>query len=118
MLNADSQAQVDPDPRFTLANERTFLAWTRTSLAFIGGGLAVAQFLRVNTPLAVGVGMFVIALGATLGFTSYGHWQSNERALRLGQPLPASVLPRMLLLLLAAVAVAAITLAAVLLTSR
>ena len=26
-----------PDPRFTLANERTFLAWIRTALALLGG---------------------------------------------------------------------------------
>ena len=32
----------DPDPRFTLANERTYLAWNRTALALIGGGLAAA----------------------------------------------------------------------------
>ena len=26
---------AEPDPRFTCANERTFLAWNRTSLALI-----------------------------------------------------------------------------------
>lgn len=31
----------EPDPRFTLANERTFLAWIRTVLAVITGGVAV-----------------------------------------------------------------------------
>ena len=35
---------VEPDPRFTLANERTFLAWVRTALAFIAGGIAVEAF--------------------------------------------------------------------------
>ena len=35
----------DPDPRFTLANERTYLAWNRTALALIGGGLAAGQLL-------------------------------------------------------------------------
>ncbi len=32
-----------PDLRFVLANERTFLAWTRTALALIGAGLALTQ---------------------------------------------------------------------------
>jgi len=109
---------IDPDPRFTLANERTLLAWTRTSLAVIGGGLAVAQFLKVGTALAVGLGMVIIALGASLALTSYAHWQSNERALRLGQPLPRSVMPQLLAGLVAIVAVAAFAMAAVLLTSR
>ena len=42
---------TEPDPRLTFANERTFLAWARTGLALIGGGLAVAQavhFAHVN----------------------------------------------------------------------
>ena len=32
----------DPDPRFSLANERTFLAWIRTGLAFVTAGLGRA----------------------------------------------------------------------------
>ena len=35
---------TEPDPRFTLANERTFLAWIRTSLAFLAGGIAIEAF--------------------------------------------------------------------------
>ncbi|GAB14727.1 hypothetical protein ARGLB_075_00090 [Arthrobacter globiformis NBRC 12137] len=35
----------EPDPRFTLANERTFLAWIRTSLALLAGGVAVEAFM-------------------------------------------------------------------------
>ena len=35
----------DIDPRFSYANERTFLAWNRTALALIGVGLAVANLL-------------------------------------------------------------------------
>lgn len=31
----------DPDPRFSLANERTLLAWIRTSLAFLALGVAL-----------------------------------------------------------------------------
>jgi putative membrane protein len=109
---------VDPDPRFTLANERTYLAWTRTSLAVIAGGLAAAQFLKVGAPLAVALGMTVIALGASLSFSSYAHWQRNEHALRFGQPLPPSVLPRLLVYLVAMVAIAAFALAGLALTSR
>lgn len=29
----------EPDPRFTLANERTFLAWTRTALALLASAV-------------------------------------------------------------------------------
>ena len=41
----DLDEGVDPDPRFTFANERTFLAWIRTALALVAGGLAVTQVL-------------------------------------------------------------------------
>lgn len=34
----------EPDYRFTLANERTFLAWVRTGLALLAGGLLLDQF--------------------------------------------------------------------------
>ena len=40
----------DPDPRFTLANERTFLAWIRSSLAFLAGGLAIEIFNIEGVP--------------------------------------------------------------------
>lgn len=32
-----------PDYRFSLANERTFLAWIRTSLGFLAGGVGLDQ---------------------------------------------------------------------------
>ena len=35
----------EPDPRFTLANERTFLAWVRTALALLAGMVALVVSL-------------------------------------------------------------------------
>ena len=60
----------------------------------------------------------MIALGASLSLASYAHWQRNEHALRLGQALPPSRLPRILVVIVAALAIGAMALAAVLLTSR
>ena len=88
----------EPDPRFTYANERTFLAWNRTALALIAAGLAVTTLLP-EFHLYYGrriIGVPLIALGALLAFTSYRRWEDNERAMRLGQPLPSSSLPRIL----------------------
>ena len=88
---------TDPDPRVTFANERTFLAWNRTALALIGGGLAAGQLLEFNTrAVRLIVGLVPILLGAVLAARSYQRWEANERALRLGQPLPAGTPPRWL----------------------
>jgi inner membrane protein YidH len=85
----------DPDPRFTFANERTFLAWNRTALALIGAGLAAGQLLDFDTEL---VRLFValppIVLGGVLAITSYRRWEANERAMRLREPLPVIGPPR------------------------
>jgi putative membrane protein len=93
----------DPDYRFTLANERTFLAWIRTSLALAAGGLAaVALIDDVPNQRFVGVGL--LALSFVTAASSYRRWSLNERAMRLDEPLPPSRLP---LLLAVAVAIGA-----------
>jgi putative membrane protein len=87
----------DPDPRFTLANERTFLAWTRTSLALVAAGLAVEQLLEFGSHGArLIIALPLMGLGAAAALSSYRHWEQSERAMRLGQPLPYSRLPRVL----------------------
>ena len=91
---------TEPDPRFSYANERTVLAWNRTSLALIAAGLAVTSLLP-KFEFAYGrriIGVPLIVLGAVLAFTSYRRWEDNERAMRLKQPLPPSRLPLVLAL--------------------
>ncbi|MGB6454192.1 MAG: DUF202 domain-containing protein, partial [Streptosporangiaceae bacterium] len=39
----DESAETEPDARFTLANQRTFLAWSRTALALVAAGLGIVQ---------------------------------------------------------------------------
>ena len=76
-------------PRFTLANERTFLAWVRTGLAVVALGLA-AEALK--TPAADAVRHLITAcsvlLGSALAGISFLRWTRVERALRLREPLP------------------------------
>jgi putative membrane protein len=89
---------TDPDVRFSYANERTFLAWNRTALALIAAGLAVTTLLpqlEIDYGRRI-IGVPLIALGAVLAWTSYRRWEDNERAMRLGEPLPPSNLPRIL----------------------
>jgi len=91
------QIGSDPDPRFTFANERTFLAWNRTALALIAAGLAAAQFLKFNLHgLRLIIAVPLIVLGAALALASYLHWEDSERAMRLRQPLRYSWMPRVL----------------------
>ncbi len=97
----------DPDPRLTFANERTFLAWNRTALALIGGGVAASQLLHFDTEaVRILIGLVPIGLGAALAAVSYRRWEANERAMRLGEPLPPGTPPRWLSLGLVALAVA------------
>jgi putative membrane protein len=87
---------TEPDPRFTFANERTFLAWSRTALALVVGGLGIVQLLPPFPRVPAGrhlLGLPLIALGAVLATTAYVEWVRSQRALRRGDPLPKSVLP-------------------------
>ena len=79
-----------PDYRFTLANERTLLAWLRTALAVVAGGVAVATYAP---DLGISGGSGVVALGLVLiglGTAIGGHrrWRANEEAIRADRPLP------------------------------
>ena len=98
-----------PDYRFSLANERTFLAWIRTGLALVGGGLAIAGFLPpLNIPhLRKGLAVALMAIGGFIALRAIDHWARTERAMRLKQPLPTSRFPAVLAL---AVAVGALLL--------
>jgi putative membrane protein len=90
------QVGSEPDYRFSLANERTFLAWIRTALALLAGGIAVVQIVP---SFSFGwarhvLGIALILLAIVIAATSYARWERRERAIRLGAALPPSLLPR------------------------
>lgn len=87
------QEGKDPDYRFSLANERTFLAWIRTALALLAGGVLLDQF---STKLASHTVVVVLAislgiLAAVLCVMAYLRWRANEIAMRLGHRLPGTM---------------------------
>ena len=88
----------DLDYRFTLANERTFLAWFRTALALIGGGLAVDQLLPDDgrPALRVAISTALLVLGAATAVHSAVRWARIERRMRSGGKLPPSRFPSVL----------------------
>ncbi len=96
-----------PDYRFSLANERTFLAWLRTALALIGGGFAVDQFLPdLRWGWRIGLALALLASGVLCSLRAVNHWVRCERAMRRGEDLPSSRFPTVLSLAVAVVAVA------------
>ena len=99
----------EPDPRFTLANERTFLAWIRTSLGLTAGAVALEAFAGdeipeiIRTPLAC----ILLVLAALLAIVAFRRWIRIEFAMRHSQPLP---MPQASILLVLGIAIGAVVL--------
>ena len=88
---------MDPPPvavdyRFLLANERTFLAWMRTALGLIAGGVALDQFVRLEQGegLVVVMALVTIGAGALVAVLGTVRWVRTDAAMRAGVPLGRS----------------------------
>ncbi|WP_203561524.1 YidH family protein [Ideonella livida] len=87
------RAGQEPDYRFSLANERTFLAWIRTALALMAGAVVLRQVAGghpTGPGLLTGAALAACGLAAVLCVFAYRRWKANEMAMRHQQPLPAS----------------------------
>ena len=99
---------TEPDPRFTFANERTFLAWSRTALALVVAGLGIVQLLPPFPGVPWGrhvLGVPLIVFGAIVAVTAYSEWTRSQWAMRHQRPLPRSVMPIIMAVVIAVMAV-------------
>jgi putative membrane protein len=85
----------EPDYRFTLANERTFLAWLRTSLSLLAAGVAVVQLVPAfSVPAARTItGGLLAALSVVAAASGALRWYRVETAIRHHRPLPPQRIP-------------------------
>jgi putative membrane protein len=83
----------EPDPRFSFANERTFLAWIRTGLALLATGVVLEG---LDVPASDGARRALVTalalLGAFAAGAAFARWARAERALRQARPLPSPAL--------------------------
>jgi putative membrane protein len=88
---------TEPDPRFSFANERTFLAWLRTALALVSGGVAL-DVIELSLPDRVQqlLATLLVLLGLTCSLASWIRWTRAERAIRRGEPMPSAPLAAVL----------------------
>jgi putative membrane protein len=87
----------EPDARFTLANERTFLAWVRTALALLAGAVAVhAPAVDLDGWVKAVTSLFLLAAAGLAIGQSWRRWHQVELAIRTGRPLPGFAGPAML----------------------
>jgi putative membrane protein len=97
----------DPDPRFTLANERTFLAWIRTALALVAAGIGVEAFLRdVDLIARQLLAIALVGSGVIVSATAFRRWYRAELALRRQESLPVPALAPLLAYGIAALSIA------------
>ena len=76
-----------------MANERTALAWVRTALALVAGGVGLTSVARIAglSRFLDLVAALLCAAGAALAAVAVLGWRRRELAMRLGRPLPAPV---------------------------
>jgi uncharacterized membrane protein YidH (DUF202 family) len=90
------------DPKDHLANERTFLAWIRTSIGIMAFGFVIEKFalfikqsaqffshpglLEKSTPNNPSYfGIFLIGIGAVIGILSFFNYRKNLRQIERGE---------------------------------
>lgn len=99
-----------PDERFTLASERTFLAWMRTSLGLLAGGIAMVHLVPEFSTgwVRTSLGLVLLALALLAALVGMRRWLQVRNALERGAPMPEAKDLWLFAVVIALVAVAAV----------
>jgi putative membrane protein len=97
-------SDLDPDARFLLANERTLLAWLRTSVALQAGGVGLLHFAP-KLDLSGTIGLALLLVGALTGLNGYRRYRAADRAIRRGELPPHGLAPEAIALAVTLLAV-------------
>ena len=84
--------RMRPDERFTLASERTFLAWMRTALGLLAGGIAMIHLVPEfsNAIVRTALGLVLILAAAAVTAMGLRRWLQVKRALENGEDMPSA----------------------------
>ncbi|ORM37971.1 hypothetical protein BFL43_02000 [Williamsia sp. 1135] len=90
---APDDLSTEPDYRFTLANERTFLAWIRTAMTLLAASIVLGEFLRSADGHTNQIALRIISItcvltATTLALNAYVRWDRVQHAMSRDQPLP------------------------------
>lgn len=89
MVKITKREELDVDVRFLLANERTLLAWIRTSLAIQAGGIALAA-LHAHNPY---LGVAILVFGVVVAVMGYQRYRIADKSIRAGELPPTGIGP-------------------------
>lgn len=93
----------EPDYRFTLANERTFLAWIRTALAFLAASVVVNEIFTASGsrgPDIVALAIVCTVAATVIAVGAFRRWRQVQEAMRRSAPLPTPTSVMRLIVLL------------------
>jgi putative membrane protein len=79
------RSRVEPDVRFSLANERTLLAYQRTAIGLVAGAIAVAHFF--DDDISVVLAVALLLTGVVAAFGGYVQFRRVDDAIRTGRPV-------------------------------